>query len=146
MDVESTDGVSSWMIDELAAEVVRALQDGSAGDARMIDGRVLAVKASPAKSNSQKVVMGMAALPAGYATHQHSHEAEEVAIVVSGSGIIEIGQSAHRVSKGSVLITPSNAPHVTRSDPGDEALVILWLYAPPGSESRWLQAPVAATS
>jgi quercetin dioxygenase-like cupin family protein len=129
----------SWTIAELTAEALEALRTGEAGDGKVIDGRALAVKASPMKANSAKLVMGTACLPAGFSTRPHSHEAEEVAVVLVGSGNVDIDGVRHRVETGTVLLTPSNAVHVTHSDPGDDPMVLLWFYAPPGSEARWVE-------
>lgn len=136
----------AWQLDDLQAEILEALRGGRFGDGQVIDGRALAVKASPIKDNSSKIIVGTAALPPGFATRPHSHDAEEVAIFLSGSGSVEIDGVPHRVERGSVLLTPSSAPHVTRSDPGDEPLVVLWFYAPPGSEARWIEPEKHSTT
>ena len=81
----------------------------------------------------------MAALPPGFTTRAHSHAAEEVAVFLRGSGRVEIDGVPHRVEAGTVLVTPSDLVHVTHSDPGGEPLVVLWFYAPPGSEARWVE-------
>jgi quercetin dioxygenase-like cupin family protein len=128
----------SWQLDELAAEILDALRSGGSGDGKVIDGRALAVKASPMRENSSKITVGTAALPPGFSTLPHSHDAEEVAIFLSGSGRVEIDGVPHPVRQGTVLLTPSGAGHVTISDPG-APLVVLWFYAPPGSEARWLE-------
>ena len=129
----------SWTLDELIAEALAGLADGEAGDAKRIDGRSLAVKASPMKGNSEYLVTGMAALPPGFSTKAHSHSAEEVAVILRGSGTVDIDGVPHPVSTGTVLITPSNLVHITHSDPGTEPMVVLWFYAPPGSEARWVE-------
>ena len=129
----------SWTIDELTAEVLAGLESGEAGDAKRIDGRALAVKASPMKGKSEYIVTGMAALPPGFTTKAHSHSAEEIAVFLRGSGSVDIDGVRHPVSAGTVLVTPSDLVHVTHSDPGTEPLVVLWFYAPPGSEARWVE-------
>ena len=55
----------SWTLDELTAEALAGLAEGESGDAKRIDGRALAVKASPMKGNSEHIVTGMAAVPPG---------------------------------------------------------------------------------
>jgi quercetin dioxygenase-like cupin family protein len=136
----------SWTIDGLIAEGLAALAEGVSGDAQRIDGRALAVKASPIRDNSRHIVMGTATLPPGFSTRAHSHTAEEVAIVLRGSGRVEIDGAIHPVSVGSVLLTPSDRGHGTHSDPGSEPLVILWFYAPPGSEARWVEPEAHETA
>jgi quercetin dioxygenase-like cupin family protein len=132
--------VSQWDIAALQGEVLGALQAMStSGDAQLVDGRAIAVKASPERGNSTHLAVGVAALPPAYTTVPHTHEAEEVAIVLSGSGAIEIVGVEHPVKAGDVVLTPPNAPHRTRAD-ASSALVLLWVYAPAGSERRWMQA------
>jgi len=136
----------NWSLDSLSSEITSALSSGEFGDGKLIDGRALAVKASPMKANSSKIVVGTAALPPGFSTPSHSHEAEEVALFLSGSGSVDIDGVAYPVTAGTVLLTPSNTVHITHSNPGDEPLVVLWLYAPPGSEARWVEPDKHETS
>jgi len=128
-----------WRLEELKAEITEALRTGGSGDGRLIEGRAIAVKASPFRENSARIVVGTSALPPGFVTTPHSHEAEEVAVFLSGSGTVEIDGVPNRVAAGTVLLTPSNSVHVSYSDPGTTPLVALWFYAPPGSEARWLE-------
>ena len=129
----------SWQLGELVGGVLKTLSGDDSGEGKLIDGRVLAVKASPALGNSTRIVYGLAALPPGFHTRPHSHEAEEIALVLSGAGSVEIDGVMHPMRKNTILLTPSGAAHVTHSDPGDEPMVILWVYAPPGSELRWIE-------
>ena len=129
----------SWQLEELIKEILKTLSSGDTGDGKMVDGRALAVKASPERGNSTRIVFGLAALPPGFQTRPHSHEAEEIAVVLSGAGSVEIDGVMHPVRKSTILLTPSGAGHITHSDPGDEPLLILWFYAPPGSELRWIE-------
>lgn len=126
----------SWMVADLAEEIERALAEGGAGDGRVVEGRATAVKASPERGNSSKIVMGTSALPPNFSTVPHSHEAEEVSVILSGGGRVDIGGDSHPLEKGMVLFAPSDVPHQTHSGP--EGLTVLWFYAPPGSEARWL--------
>lgn len=137
---------SSWQIDDLVAEVLEALQVGASGDGKRIDGRALAVKASPIRGNSSRLVVGMAALPPDFSTLSHSHEAEEVAFAISGSGWVEIDGVPYPLRQGTVLVTPSGAVHITHADSGHDPLVLFWLYAPPGSEARWIDPERHQTS
>ena len=49
---------TAWLISDLAEEIERALAEGGAGDGRLVEGRATAVKASPERGNSSKIVMG----------------------------------------------------------------------------------------
>ena len=105
----------------------------------LIDGRALAVKASPMKGNSEHIVTGTAAVPPGMSTRAHSHSAEEIAVLLRGSSCVDIHGVSHPLTTGTVLATPADLVHVTNSDPGVEPLIVLWFYAPPGSEARWVE-------
>jgi gentisate 1,2-dioxygenase len=91
---------------------------------------------SPRLGNSKHIVAGMSAVPAGLATPVHSHEAEELAFILEGSGTILIGEERIPVSEGDLVLTASGLLHQTIADEAG-ALVVLWIYAPPGSEDRW---------
>jgi mannose-6-phosphate isomerase-like protein (cupin superfamily) len=67
----------------------------------------------------------------------HNHAADEVAIGLRGRGAVIIDGVEHRLYAGDVVFTPAWSQHVTRSDE-NEPTVVLWIYAPPGSERRWL--------
>lgn len=129
----------SWTTAELTAEILSALEEGESGDAKRIDGRALAVKASPLKGNSEHIVTGMAALPPGFSTRAHSHSAEEIAVVLQGSGVVDIDGVGHPIETGTLLVTPADLVHVTHNGSDSEPLVVLWFYAPPGSEARWVE-------
>jgi len=129
---------TSMNFDDLKNEALRALNEGGYGDGRVFDGRVIAVKTTPAKGNGSAIAVGTAALPAGYTTPPHSHPAEEVAVILSGRGGVDIDGVVHRVEEGTVLVTPADSMHTTFADEG-APLVVLWFYAPPGSEARWLE-------
>jgi hypothetical protein len=88
-----------WSLDDLQAEALRVLDGGPQGDAKLIDGRVLAVKASPATGTSTHLVVGTAALPPSFETLRQSHEADEIAIFVSGRGAVEIDGVRHPVAR-----------------------------------------------
>ena len=128
--------IPKWTFSGLTERIERTLAGNSGGDGRLIEGRAMAVKASPELGNSAKIVMGTSSLPPDFATVPHSHEAEEVAVILSGSGWVDIDGVSHPMEEGTVLFTPSNSPHQTHSGP--EGLTVLWFYAPPGSEVRWL--------
>lgn len=105
--------------------------------APLIDGRVMSVQATPVSGTSSRMAVGMSVLPAGYATPPHDHEAEELATVLSGEGVITIDSVEFPVRPGSVVLTPSRSWLVTAAGP-DAPLVVWWTYAPAGSEQRWL--------
>lgn len=124
-------------IQELLAGLVETGEASPPPVGRRINGRVVAVLASPELGNAQHLAAGFSALGPGVSTPTHSHVAEEIAVVVSGSGRIVLGETTLPVREGDVIVTPSAMPHRTEADP-DHSLRILWFYAPAGSEARWL--------
>ena len=128
--------VPTWMIADLAEEIERAMAEGGVGDGRLVEGRATAVKASPRLGNSARIVMGTSCLPPRFSTVPHSHEAEEVSVVLAGGGRVDIDGTSNSLEPGMVLFAPSNLTHQTHSGP--DGLTILWFYAPPGSEARWM--------
>lgn len=129
--------VSVWSHQELVAQGLSALAAGGLPGAPLIDGRILGVRATPADGSAGRMAMGLSVLPAGYATPSHHHEAEEVATVLSGRGSIVIDGTDYPVAAGSVVLTPAMSEHVTIAS-DDGPLVVWWVYAPAGSEQRWL--------
>lgn len=129
--------VQVWNHEDLIEAGRRILAEGGSADAPLIDGRVIWVHATPENGSASKMAIGLAVLPPGCATPAHRHEAEELATVLAGDGLIVIDGVEHPVRQGSVVLTPSQSEHVTKAN-GEEPLVIWWVYAPAGSEQRWL--------
>lgn len=125
-------------INALADGALAVLESGVGTDEfPLIQGRVLAVQASPDLETSEDMAWGIAALPAGYSAPLHSHRAEEFAMVLRGSGTITIADEEIPVSEGSVVVTPPHDEHLTTAGP-DGPMVVYWVYGPAGSEGRWL--------
>ena len=121
----------------LADEALAALEEGGRPGFPLIEGRVLAVQVTPDRGTSSDIAMGVAALPSGFSTPDHTHRAEEIATVLRGSGCITIEDTTIEVAPGSLVVTPPHAHHVTTAGP-DGPMVVFWMYAPAGSEQRWL--------
>lgn len=125
-------------LDEVVERALGVLESGVAtDDFPMIDGRVVAVRASPDLETSADMAWGISALPAGVTAPEHTHRAEEFAMIVRGSGTIAIEDEEIPVSKGSVVVTPPHLRHRTTAGP-DGPMVVYWVYGPAGSEARWL--------
>jgi len=127
-------------VDHVVSDLLKGIDDRGFTPAvgRWVDDRVVAVLGSPGNGLSERMAFGMSALPAGVRTPSHSHEAEELAIVLHGTGVIRVGDADHSVAPGDVVVAGPWVPHV-RTASGHGALVVMWVYAPPGSESRWLE-------
>lgn len=122
---------------ELLAAVASADETQPPPVGRRINGRVVAVLASPELGNATHLAAGVSILGPGVSTPTHSHLAEEVAVIVSGSGRIVVGGTTVAVREGDIVVAPSGTPHRTEAD-ADHALHVLWCYSPAGSEARWL--------
>jgi len=126
-------------IDDMVDEAVAALDSGGTTRFPLIDGRIVAVFATPDDSSSARMAMGISVLPAGYSTPAHQHPAEEFAMIIRGTGSITIDDEVIPVVPGDLVVTPPDSVHVTTSSIDDQ-LVIYWSYGPAGSEQRWLRA------
>jgi quercetin dioxygenase-like cupin family protein len=122
---------------ELLAAVASAGEGEPPPVGRRINGRLVAVLASPDLGNATHLAAGLSVLGPGVSTPTHSHLAEEVAVIISGSGRIVVGGTPVAVREGDIVLAPPGAPHRTEAD-GDCALHVLWCYSPAGSEARWL--------
>ena len=126
-------------IDDMVDEAVAALDAGGTTKYPLIDGRIVAVFATPDDSTSARMAMGISVLPPGYSTPAHHHPAEEFAMIVRGTGSITIDDEVIPVGPGDLVVTPPDSEHITTSSV-DSRLVVYWSYGPAGSEQRWLQA------
>ena len=136
-DVSREVSAKVWTHQQIITEGLAALDAGGVPGAPMIDARVLDVRATPADGSASQMAIGLSVLPAGYATPAHHHLAEELATVLSGEGSIVIDGIDFPVAAGSVVLTPSMSEHVTIASSAGP-LVVWWVYAPAGSEQRWL--------
>jgi quercetin dioxygenase-like cupin family protein len=124
---------------ELMTQLSSAAETGTEPKVgRWVNGRLVAVLASPELGTSIELAMGLSLITAGGVTPSHHHRAEEIAIILSGSGRIYLGDAVIAVRAGDIVRTPSNVEHRTEADISTE-LQVLWMYAPAGSESRWLR-------
>lgn len=126
-------------IDDMVDEAVAALDAGGTTRFPLIDGRIVAVFATPDDSSSARMAMGISVLPRDYSTPAHQHPAEEFAMIIRGTGSITIEDEVIPVAPGDLVVTPPDSVHVTTSS-ADDQLVVYWSYGPAGSEQRWLQA------
>jgi quercetin dioxygenase-like cupin family protein len=125
-------------VDDMVDEALAALDAGGTEKHPLIDGRIVAVFATPDDSTSAKMAMGVSVLPPDYSTPSHHHPAEEFAMIIMGTGSITIDGELIPVGPGDLVVTPPDSVHVTTSD-ADSQLVVYWSYGPAGSEQRWLE-------
>lgn len=127
-----------WNQRELADHLATDLGVDDPKLGRWINGRIVGVLASESAGSTTDVAIGVSAIKAGTSTPEHSHVAEEVAIIISGRGTIHIDGESVSVSEGDVVFNPSMSVHRTEAAP-DSPLMVLWVYSRSDSALRWLE-------
>jgi mannose-6-phosphate isomerase-like protein (cupin superfamily) len=70
----------------------------------------------------------MASVRQGEATTIDSHDEFETFIIISGKGLMEIGEEAEVVTDGDVILIPKNCSHRIRNVDDREPLVFLSIF------------------
>jgi quercetin dioxygenase-like cupin family protein len=130
-------GISIWRQSELAFQLLSDISEPTPQLGKWINGRVVGLLASPFAGNATDLAIGVSVIPAGETTPKHSHRAEEIAIILAGEGMIEIGDSQVQVAIGDVVLNPPDVPHRTEAA-ASGPLAVLWIYSQPDSALRWL--------
>ena len=60
----------------------------------------------------------------------HTHEAEQVNIVLGGKVLFRVGDGVYELAKGSIIRIPPNQPHGLEKKLSDEAFRVIQLIAP----------------
>lgn len=68
----------------------------------------------------------------------HSHENEEIYVILSGKGKMTVGDESEEVEAVSVVYIPPNTEH-SLVNTGEENLTVLYVYAPAGIVDHWEQ-------
>jgi len=105
------------------------------GDRQSGTRRAIAMLAQPDTVGNRHVMLALAKIPPGQAAPWHLHEDfEEFCYFLSGEGVFCCeGQKEVRVAPGSVNVIAPGTLHCHRPT-GDEDLLFLWGYAPPGEQ------------
>jgi mannose-6-phosphate isomerase-like protein (cupin superfamily) len=91
---------------------------------------------APVKNQS----LAEATVPPGRTTTGHRHpESEEIYFIVSGSGVLTVGDEASRVKPGDAVLIPPGTHHAAAND-GAGPLVLLCCCAPPYSHDDTILA------
>ena len=86
---------------------------------------------------AENFCMGVATLaPEGGQVPWHNHPQEEVYVVLEGTGEICIGDERKEIASGQAVYIPPNEYHQL-TNVGDEALQMLYCYAPAGDVDHW---------
>lgn len=60
----------------------------------------------------------------------HSHENEQINIVLSGKVLFRVGESVYELTKGTIIRIPPNQPHGLEKKLSDEDFRVIQLIAP----------------
>lgn len=127
-----------WNQQELSGRLSADLDKDQPSLGRWINGRIVGLLASASASTATDFAIGVSALQPGTTTPEHSHVAEELAIILSGTGTIYIDDDSVAVTAGDVVLTPSLSTHRTEANPGSP-LTVFWIYSRSDSALRWLE-------
>ena len=98
------------------------------------DGSTIRVLLDAALGGAANQSLAEATLAPGQATQRHHHtRTEEIYVVLTGSGEMEVAGERRHVGPGDAVLIPPGAPHRIRAD-GDGELRFLCCCAPPYSD------------
>lgn len=102
-------------------------------------GRLTRVIVGPdAPVEAQNFVMGHVTIYPGGSVPLHSHEQEEVYLIVSGSGMISIDDERECVTGGSYVYIPPNSTHILENT-SDDNMIMVFCYSPKSIVEHWEQ-------
>ena len=85
-----------------------------------------------------RFAMGHTSIDRGGAIPEHRHPNEEVYVVLSGSGLISVGEERRDVAEGCCVFIPPDTPHFLQNT-GNGKMTLLWVYAPADVVDHWAQ-------
>ena len=74
--------------------------------------------------HGERITFGIVELDADAAVPEHSHENEQLGIVLSGSLTFRIGDETRTLGSGDTYVIPANLPHEVTATGADGAVVI----------------------
>jgi mannose-6-phosphate isomerase-like protein (cupin superfamily) len=99
-----------------------------------LDGSSIRELAGPAWTPAENQSLAEATVPVGGATTAHYHRTtEELYYIVSGTGLMRVGEEERGVRRGDCVVIPPGAEHKL-SNTGAEPLVLLCCCAPAYSD------------
>ena len=78
-------------------------------------------------SGAEQLVSGMSVFPPGMVIVEHTHNVEEIVVVIGGEGTAVIDGQVHPVKAVSTTWIPADVPHYFENT-GEGDLTILWIY------------------
>ena len=82
--------------------------------------------------HGERLTLAVVELEPGAIAEEHSHEHEQLGLVLRGSLRFRIGAEERELGPGETWEIPSNAPH--RAEAGPDGATVLDVFAPPRSE------------
>ena len=87
--------------------------------------------------HGERLTLAVVELEPGAIVEEHSHDHEQLGIVLRGSIRFRIGSEVRELAPGETWAIPSNTPH--RAEAGPDGASVLDVFAPPRDE--WEHAP-----
>jgi quercetin dioxygenase-like cupin family protein len=78
--------------------------------------------------NGERLSLGVVELDPGAVVKEHSHEHEQLGMVISGAMTFRIGDEMRELGPGETWAIPSNVPHAATAGP--EGAVVIDVFAP----------------
>ena len=82
--------------------------------------------------HGDRLTLAVVELEPGAIAEEHSHEHEQLGMVLRGSIRFRVGDEEHELRPGETWKIPSNTPH--RAEAGPDGASVIDLFAPPRSE------------
>ena len=82
--------------------------------------------------HGERLTLAVVELEPGAVAEEHSHEHEQLGLVLRGSIRFRVGDEERELGPGETWEIPSNTPH--RAEAGPDGASVLDLFAPPRSE------------
>jgi len=79
--------------------------------------------------HGERITLGVVELDPNVAVPEHSHDTEQLGIVVSGSLTFRIGDESRELAAGGMYSIPANVPHEVITT-GPEGAVVIDVFAP----------------
>jgi quercetin dioxygenase-like cupin family protein len=106
---------------------------------QQINERQIKLLASPVSSiQRQQFSVGVSIVAPGRIHEQHKHEgSQELIVVIGGEGLAQIAGQEFAIGYGGVISIERGESHGFVNT-GKSALTLLWIYDPPGAESKFI--------
>lgn len=73
--------------------------------------------------HGERVTLGVIELDPGSVVPEHSHENEQLGVVLSGSLVFRVGDETRELGPGGTWRIPANTPHEVRTGPDGAAVI-----------------------